>query len=258
MGADSVSRLSSPANPLLKAIRRAARRGQATADGLWLAESPHLLEEAVASGAEVSAVLLADSASAATRILAEDSGAPLRFLPDELFEDLSTTEHSQGVLALVRPPRWSLQEVLGRPGLAVVLDQVADPGNVGAIARSAEAFGAGGLILIKGCASAANPKTLRASAGALFRLPFVTGLAPETVIAACHEAGRRLLAASAHDGLPLREVRFENAAAVIGSEAHGVGEELLAAAEPIHIPTKRVESLNAAMAATIILYQAAG
>ena len=258
MGADPVARLSSPANPLLKAIRRAARRGQATADGLWLAESPHLLEEAVASGVEISTVLLADGATVAARALAEDSGAPLRLLSNELFADLSTTEHSQGVLALVRPPEWSSQSVLSRPGLAVVLDQVADPGNVGAIARSAEAFGACGLILTKGCASPASPKTLRASAGALFRLPFAAGLAPEAVVAACREVGRRLLAASAHEGLSVREAPLRNAAAVIGSEARGVGEELLAAAEPVHIPTRRVESLNAAMAATIILYQAAG
>src|SRR5690606_9777231 len=99
MAADSGLRLSSSANPLLKEIRKAARRGRATADGLWLAESPHLLEEAASSGTEIACILLADGAGPAARAAAEGVNAPLRLVSDELFAELATTEHSQGVLA---------------------------------------------------------------------------------------------------------------------------------------------------------------
>jgi TrmH family RNA methyltransferase len=258
MAEDSGLRLTSSANPLLKAIRKAARRGRATDDGLWLAESPHLLEEAMASGSELACVVLADSATQPARRLAEGSTAPLRLVSDEVFAELSTTEHSQGVIALVRPADWDLASLFAGGGLAVILDRVADPGNVGAIARSAEAFGASGLALTKGCAWPDNPKTLRASAGALFRLPFVAGLTPRAVLESCGRARRMLLAASPRGGLSVRETPLEGAAVVIGSEAHGVCPELAAAAREVHIPTRRVESLNAAMAAAIILYEASG
>ena len=257
MAADSSLRLSSAANPLLKAVRKAARRGRATEDGLWLAESPHLLEEAVASAAEVAGVIVADGAAALARELAERSGAPLRLVSDELFAELATTEHGQGVLALVRPRGWELDEIVAAEGIVIVLDRVADPGNVGAIARSAEAFGAAGIVLTKGCAWPDNPKTLRASAGTLFRLPFVAGTTPRSVVEACRGAERRLLAASAHEGRPIRDAELRGAAVIIGSEAHGVSAELAGDAEAVHIPTRRVESLNAAMAAAVILYQAA-
>ncbi|MEZ5391899.1 MAG: RNA methyltransferase [Bryobacterales bacterium] len=202
MRADSGLRLTSSANPLLKTIRKAARRGRATAEGLWLAESPHLLDEAVDCGAEIQTVVLADRSAPASHALAERSGAPIRLVSDEIFDELATTEHSQGVLALVRPKTRQINEIVSLPGPLLILDQVADPGNVGAIARSAEAFGAAGLLLTKGCAWPDNPKTLRASAGALFRLPIVAGLKAEAALAACAEAGRPLLAAAAHGARP--------------------------------------------------------
>lgn len=258
MAVDSVLRLSSAANPLVKAVRKAARRGRATEDGLWLAESPHLLEEARRSEVELAAVLLAEAAADTVRELAQSCEAPLRLISDKLFAELATTEHSQGVIALVRPPEWTLKGILDRQGPVVVLDRLGDPGNVGAIARSAEAFGAAGLALTRGSAHPANPKALRASAGAFFRLPFVSGADPGPLVEECKAAGRALLAACAHDGRSIREAPLDNAAIVIGSEAHGVESALKDAAEAVHIPTVRVESLNAAMAATVILYEAAG
>ena len=221
MAVDSGLRLTSPANPLLKAVRKAARRSRATADGLWLAESPHLLEEALASDVEVISILLADQASEPVRRLAESCGGRLRFVPDELFADIATTEHSQGVLSLVRPRSWSVEEILESPAPVVVLDGVSDPGNVGAIARSAEAFGAGGLILTRGSAHPDNPKTLRASAGALFRLPVVSGVRAQGLSQACQAAGRSLLAASPREGRSIREASFTNAVVIVGSETHG-------------------------------------
>ncbi len=97
-------------------------------------------------------------------------------LPDALLQSISGTETSQGVMALVKPPEWKLEQLFrGRP-LVVVLDGLQDPGNAGAIVRAAEAFGATGALFLKGAASPYNPKTLRASAGSLFRVPFLAGV----------------------------------------------------------------------------------
>ena len=99
---------------------------------------------------------------------------PLAVLPDRLFQTISATETSQGVLALVNLPEQSRdrQGAVGGPALIVVLDAIQDPGNAGAIIRAAEAFGATGAIFLKGSVSPYNPKTLRASTGSLFRVPF--------------------------------------------------------------------------------------
>ncbi|MCC7347680.1 MAG: hypothetical protein IT538_09820 [Variibacter sp.] len=134
-------------------------------------------------------------------------------LPDALFQGLSGTESSQGVMALVRPPEWKLEQLFrGRP-LVVALDGVQDPGNAGTIARTAEAFGATGLMFLKGTASPFNPKTLRASAGSLFRIPFLHGIDAALARAALRQHGEVYAGgpARAHSGpgsaaRPLSEV----------------------------------------------------
>jgi TrmH family RNA methyltransferase len=175
-------------------------------------------------------------------------------LPDALFRTISSTETSQGVVALVRPPEWTIADLFGGCALVVVIDGVQDPGNAGAIVRAAEAFGASGVLFVKGSASPVNPKALRASAGSLFRVPFVWGVAAEDARAACAERCVKMLAAapSAPAGMiPAREP----CALIIGSEGRGVSAALREGAVPISIPTAGVESLNAAMAAGILLYE---
>lgn len=240
--------IGSAANPLLKAVRKAVRRGSATDDGLAVVESPKLVAEALASLCAVERILIAERAL--DRL--PESNVPTAVVADKLFDALASTQNSQGVLALVRLPAYAPAEVFRRPGPALILDRISDPGNAGAIVRSAEAFGAAGAVFVQS-ASPENPKTIRAAAGSLFRLPFAVAAAGD-VLSGC---GRRLLAASAHGGAPLVEADLENAAVVVGSEAHGVSEEFLALAERVVIPTEGVESLNAAAAATVLLYEAA-
>ena len=252
--------ITSTANPLLKDIRRAIVRGSLTQEGWCVAETFHLLEEALQSDCEVKTVLAAESVLSA----AEGHVRGLRrikvvVLPDGLLNALSGTETSQGVLALVKPPEWKLEQLFrGRP-LVVVLDGLQDPGNCGAIVRAAEAFGATGVVFTKGTASPFNPKTLRASAGSLFRVPFLHGLDPALARAALQQNRVELYA-----GVPARSgVRSladvdlgGRCGLIIGNEARGVGGELRAAALDVAIPTVGVESLNAAVAAGIMLYEA--
>ena len=168
--------ITSAANPLLKDVRRALSRGALTADGAAVAETFHLLEEALRSGREVPVVLAAESMEAAVeKVVRRRHGVRVLVVADRIFNRLASTESSQGVIALVRPPAWTPDQLFAGCPLVVVLDGLQDPGNAGSIVRAAEAFGATGVLFVKGSVSPFNAKTLRASAGSLFRMPFVCG-----------------------------------------------------------------------------------
>jgi TrmH family RNA methyltransferase len=179
-------------------------------------------------------------------------------LPDALLDRISGTESSQGVIALVEPPEWKAEKLFQGRALVVVLDGLQDPGNAGASVRAAEAFGATGAMFLKGTASPFNPKTLRASAGSLFRVPFLYCMDPAPALAALREnrvtiytavpSQVNCAAADADLTLPC--------ALIVGNEGRGVSREWRGAARDVSIPTMAVESLNAAMAAGILLYEA--
>jgi TrmH family RNA methyltransferase len=246
--------LTSPSNPLLKEVRRANARGSTTQDGCCLAEGFHLLEEALRSGCEVKAVLATPAAESRLR---GPTGPRVFVLDDRLFQSVSGTEATQGVLALVRPPAWNLDAVfLGQP-LVVVLDGIQDPGNAGAIIRAAEAFGATGLLFLKGTVNPYGPKTVRASAGSVFRMPLVAGLDDTQARAALEQHRLDVYAAVPSGQHDLASVDLTRPCAlIIGSEGRGVTDRLRAGATDLRIPTTGVESLNAAMAAGILLYEA--
>lgn len=248
--------LTSPANPLLKKVKRAVRQGGLTADGLIVAESIHLLREAVRSGLEPTAVMVAGDSPAAKAAAADLPDAVVREVAPDLFAGIASTESSQGLIALIEPRRWTLDDLAARPGPLVILDGLQDPGNAGAVVRSTEAFDAAGVIFATGSASPFHPKTLRASAGSLFRLPYVTGYGTRKTLDAVGTTGRDLLAATAGEGEPIERVDWTDTAVIIGSEAHGVRPEFRERAAPVHIVVSGVESLNAAAAASVILYEA--
>src|SRR4051812_1247414 len=158
--------ITSAANPLIKDVRRAIARGGLTEQGWCVAETFHLLEEALRSDCEVKVVLAAERARpGAETLVSRRNTVKLVILPDGLFQTIAGTETTQGVIALVQPPEWKLEQIFHGKPLVVVLDGMQDPGNAGAIARASEAFGASGMLWIKGTASPWNPKVLRASAG---------------------------------------------------------------------------------------------
>ena len=251
--------ISSAANPLLKDVRRAVSRGGLTSEGWMVAESFHLLEEALRSDLEVGTVL----AAATVRNAVEQHVRGLKnvrvtVVEDRLMQQISSTASTQGVISLVRPPVWNLEAVFRGRSLTLVLDALQDPGNAGAVVRSAEAFGATGVIFLAGSVSPYNPKTLRASAGSLFRVPFVFGVDPVLAQAAARQRKLQVLSSSPRARLRLDRCDLRQPTAVVfGSEAHGVCATFARAARGVRIPTSGVESLNAAVAASIVLYEAA-
>ncbi len=247
---------------LISTIRDLHRRRARERRSLTLAEGVRLMEEALAAGvsiegAAISPALEATSRGASLKQRLTREGVPLEPVADELLGQLADTQHPQGIVAVVRPREWQLGEIRAGPrSVILVLDAVQDPGNVGALARAALGLGAELLIALPGTADLTNPKALRGSAGALFRLPAVHA---ET--AACIgwvRTERAELWTTTLDGTPVdRVTRTGPVALVFGNEGAGVGPELAAAAaRSVAVPlVKGVESLNVAVAAGIILYE---
>ncbi len=254
--------ISSAVNPLLKDVRRAIARGGLTEEGYLVAETFHLLEEALRSDCAVKVVLCSESVQSAVESHVKRlAGMRVAVVADQVFPFISGTEASQGVIALVEPPIWNLPQLFRGRSLVVVLDGLQDPGNAGTIARAAEAFGATGIMFLKGTVSPFNPKALRASAGSLFRVPFAYGLDSALARAALQQNKLDVYAgvpsSSRLPSKPLGEVDFSRRCAiVVGNEARGVSPNCGQPPSTSPSPTSGVESLNAAVAAAILLYEA--
>ncbi|HEX8815006.1 MAG TPA: RNA methyltransferase [Terriglobales bacterium] len=250
-------------NALVKELRSAFAKAELTPDGSCALEGLRIVEEAIRSGLKFRAVFFAESAAAtAERLLPQiGSHAETLELPDQLFASTVPTETPQGVAALVRMKTYQLEDVLRRSstGPLLAIAGVQDPGNLGTILRSAEAFGACGVLLGGGSVSHFNWKAVRASAGSVFRLP-IARVCLETTLGELHQHGVRLIATSSHKGTPLPEADLSTPLALfIGNEGAGLPRDLLAKMdELVAIPhSSEVESLNAGVAASIILYEIA-
>src|SRR5580692_5053312 len=245
--------LLSDKNPLLKQVRRAVQKGSLTDDGFAIAEGFHLFEEALKSNAEIGTVIVSQSVNGAVQSHVKGLKMRVATVRDADFAALASTETPQGVIALVKPPAWTLDQLLRGRALVAVLDGIQDPGNAGAILRAAEAFGATGAAFLKGSVSPYNPKCMRASAGSVFRLPMVAALDESLLLAALGKKRCVLYAAMPRAEVLVSDANFKAACAiVIGSEGRGVRQHLADSATALRIPTSGVESLNAAVAAGIL------
>lgn len=247
--------ITSRANPLISRLRRLnAKRSARREEGAFCAEGPKLLAEAVKWGAQIETVVH----TAGPTLPDLPQGVRRVEVPAALLESVADTETPQGVLFVCRAPALELPEVL-TGGRYLVLDGVQDPGNVGTIWRTADAFGADGLILCGGCADPWGPKTVRATMGAAFRLPvWECGL--DDAAAALKRADIPLYTtALREDTEDVRAVDLSRSAVIIGSEGRGVSARALELCDKtIRIPMReRCESLNAAMAACAVLWEMA-
>ncbi len=255
-------RIASPQNSLVKDLRRAFARGELTADGHCAIESVRMVEEAIRSGLRFRALFFAESAEEAVRRLLPQIASQVETLalPDEVFAGAVATESPQGVAALVKLKDCALDDALRpAPPLVLVACGIQDPGNLGAMLRSAEAFGATGVLLAEHTVSALNPKVVRAAAGSLFRLPVLRVKLAEAM-PRLRDRGLRLVASSSHRGGRLDQTDLSGPLAIfVGSEGAGLPKDILKQmSEVVAIPhAPQVESLNAAVAASILLYEAA-
>jgi TrmH family RNA methyltransferase len=223
-------------------------------------EGEHLVEEALRSGVRLRAVFVRNGSRQVLDRLPMPPDVTVVELTPEVFASAVETESPQGIAALVDPPRFTIENVVaGAKPLVVIAAGLQDPGNLGTLVRSAEAFGASGMLTLPGTVSIWNPKALRASSGSAFRLPVVSAQREE-ILAALRQRGIAMYAAVAAEGRPCDVVNLSGPAAfLIGNEGSGLPEDLLQeAGERITIPAPGpVESLNAGIAGSILLYEAA-
>ena len=248
-------------NAIVKELRQAFSRSELTPAGECAIEGFRIIEEAVRSGLKFRAVFFSESAEPRAARLLPQIGAHVEtiLLPDQLFASAVPSDTPQGVAALALVKRFTLEEVLDHPtpGPLLVIAGVQDPGNLGTILRSAEAFGAKGVLLGEGTVSAYNSKVVRASAGSLFQV-MLAKVSLTEAIDKMRARGIRLVATASHKGVPLPEANLSGQVAIfVGNEGAGLDKKLLGKMdELITIPhSERVESLNAGVAASIVLYE---
>jgi TrmH family RNA methyltransferase len=257
--------IAGPRNPALRRYRElrdpAARRDT----GLAAAEGFNLLREALLSEVDLVQVFLGERAwrrpdfgEIAARLEAGEAAGHWECFTvrGDALERAAHTESPQGALAVFRPRRFTLEDALRGGGPVLLLDRVADPGNLGLILRTAEAAGGSGVVVSPGTVDPLNPKCVRASAGSVFRLPVAPAdLAAAAASLAAH--GGRLYATSPHGGVEYTAAKLSGRVGLLlGQEGGGLAPDLLERFEGLRIPTGRVESLNVAMAAGVLLYEA--
>lgn len=243
-------------NRKLVEVRKAIQHSTLTPDDLLPIEGPILLEEALRSGIEIVDVFIRPGASVPDSVRKQ-----AHEVPEDLFRSIQDTEHSQGIVATIRPQRFALADVMEKtPPLIVVLGRLQDPGNVGTILRVAESFEATGCVALSGTASFHNGKVVRASAGSVFRLPHVGGADLKEVAKALREKRIAIVGTSPAAGETIVDWDWRKPTAVlIGNEGGGLSKDELNSCDAIlRIPhSSTVESLNSAISAAVILYEAA-
>ena len=254
--------VSSPQNALVKELRRAFTQAELTRDGLMAIEGLRIIEEAIRSGLRFHSVFFSETGRVhAERLLPQiSSHTDVLLLPDKVFSSVVATDSPQGVAALVKPKPTRLDDILQEPRenlLMIGLAGVQDPGNVGTVIRSAEAFSARAVLLGEKTASHFSAKVVRASAGSVFRAPIIR-VPLAAAVRDLKGQGIRVIATSSHKGKLLDEIDLTGPLALlIGNEGAGLPPAIAAQAdELVTIPhSPRVESLNAGIAASILLYE---
>lgn len=244
-----MERLTSRQNRIISHFRRlGADRGYRRESGEYVCDTPKMLKEALLWGAPIDTVLWAEGEE---QPLPE--GIRQYSVPRELIAYASPLKNSGGPLFTVKRRPWPPAP----PGRTLVLETIQDPGNLGTILRTANALNMDTVILTGECADVYNPKTLRASMGAVFRQRFYE-MAPEALAAFLRENGCRLFGAALSGGSrDIRELDLEKTAVAIGSEGRGLSAELLNLCDgQLIIPMNAAcESLNAAVAAAIVMWE---
>lgn len=263
--------ITSSNNKAVKDAAALAEKKHRDAAGCYIVEGPNLIKDALAQGVVLRTIFFQQQETmnagreeewTQIRALAFESSRPIQIfsLSREAFGKIAQTETPQGVLAVAEKKKTTEEDIFKvKGGNVLVLDRIQDPGNLGTLLRTAEAAGLSGVLLLKGCGDVYSPKTVRAAAGTLFRLPLLWVSSPAEAMAILHKNNKRIYAAAARDStFYFRCALAENAAIIVGNEGNGVAEEFRKGADQIiSIPMEGgIESLNAALAGGIIMYEA--
>lgn len=248
-------------NPLVKAAAELKQKKYRQQRGEFLAEGLRTAEEAVAFKAAQQIFYTVTEDERTLKLLEQAASMQLKLtcVSEAVMKKIADTETPQGIIAVCRMQEQPLEQLLASGKLLLVLDRVGDPGNIGTMLRTADAAGVGGIILLKGTADIYAPKTVRSSMGSLFHVPVLSGVAEQEFIDNAKKAGYQLLVTALDGADNLYQADLKGRLAfVMGNEAGGVSASLLQQADKrVFIPMRgKAESLNVAMAAGIVMFEA--
>lgn len=263
-------RITSPRNARIRYVQKLVRRRFRQKEGLFVAEGPRMVEEALASGADLESVVVApdlfDRDAWPGLLAALPAAVTVTGVAAAVFRQVAVTESPQGILAVVRMRRWTWEEcclpppaIPGAAALVILVDGVQDPGNLGTIIRAGEALGASGVVLGQGTVDRHNPKAVRATMGAIFRFPVTEDVDLAAVIPGLRGRGFQVVVADPRGKRRVDGVDWlRPSALLLGNEGAGVNPALAELADmSASVPMPgRAESLNAGMATAIMLYEA--
>lgn len=248
-------------NPLVKAAAELKQKKYRQQRGEFLAEGLRTAEEALAFKAAQQLFYTATEDERTLRLLEQAAAMQVKLVcvSEAVMKKIADTETPQGIIAVCRMQEQTLEQLLASGRMLLVLDRVGDPGNIGTMLRTADAAGVGGIILLKGTADIYAPKTVRSSMGSLFHVPILSGVAEQEFIDNAKKAGYQLLVTALDGADNLYQADLKGRLAfVMGNEAGGVSTTLLQQADKrVFIPMcGKAESLNVAMAAGIVMFEA--
>lgn len=265
-GSPAVTRVTSTRNERVRAAATLARRRERRRTGRHLVEGPHAVTAALDAGAVETVFVTATSRAQDLASVLDDldvgavpDDVEVVAVTDHVLAHLADTRSPQGVVAVARDVAVDLRDLPGH-GLVVVLDRLADPGNVGGIVRTADAAGAAAVICLRGTTDVLGPKAVRAAAGSTYHVPLVVDAEVGEAVAALRAQRRRLLGLDGRASRSVLDLAPDGPVAlVLGSEAHGLDDEVRTHLDAtVAVPMRGgAESLNVAVAAGVAIYAAA-
>ncbi|MCX7922491.1 MAG: 23S rRNA (guanosine(2251)-2'-O)-methyltransferase RlmB [Clostridia bacterium] len=259
-----MNKITSNQNPLIKEIKSLKEKKHREAKKLFFIEGIRFVEEALKAETDIERIIVSETFSQSKggiEVLSQASKKNYEVyeVPDKLFNEISDTDSPQGILAVIKIKRNRLDDLFDNNSFIVILDSIQDPGNMGTIIRTADAAGAAGVIISRGCVDLYNPKVLRSTMGSIFHIPFYLSDNLIESIATIKSRGIKTYAAHLKGTANYYEVDIDSCSAIIvGNEANGISDEVANSADLlVKIPMPgRAESLNASVAASLLIYEA--
>lgn len=255
--------ITSSNNPVIKEIKALKSRKIREKKKLFFIEGIRIVEEAFNEEADIVTLFLSeqfmvkDEATIFLNMI-EERKLAYYIVSEKLFKEISDTETPQGIMAIIRIKEAKLDEIINQDSSLIILDKIQDPGNIGTIIRTADAAGFDGIIISKGCVDVYNPKVVRSTMGSIFRMPFYYSEKFEDTINVIKNRGIKLIAAHLKGDKNYFEFDLTGGTAIIiGNEANGISDDIAALADSlVLIPMiGRTESLNASVAASLLIYE---
>jgi len=255
--------ITSSQNTVVKELKSLKTKRTRDEKGLFFIEGIRFMEEALKENAEFDKIFISEKLAdinGGSEILKRinNESYTIYSLPDKLFKEISDTENPQGILATIRFRKMSADEIHEDGRFYIILDSLQDPGNMGTIIRTADAAGVSGIIISKGCVDIYNPKVLRSTMGSVFHIPLYHSEDLIKTINKLKKSGCKIYAAHLKGSVNYFEEDMRGRSAIIiGNEANGISDEIAEQADVlVKIPMPgRAESLNASVAASLLMYE---